>query len=44
MLNNTEIEQDLVPEAGVQEVQHRMLGAPYVEVDRHPGVVGLLRK
>jgi hypothetical protein len=32
----TQIEQHLVPEARVQQVQHRVLDAADVEIDRHP--------
>jgi hypothetical protein len=35
------IEEHLVPEARVEQVQHRVLGAAHVEVDWHPRVVGL---
>lgn len=31
----------LVPEAGVQQVQHSMLGAAHVQVHRHPVLLRL---
>ena len=34
--DEAQIEQDLVPESAVQEVQHRVLGAADVEIDRKP--------
>ncbi len=37
--DDTEVEENLVPEAGVQEVQYRVLAAADVEVDGHPFVV-----
>ena len=37
------VEQHLVPEARVEQVQHRVLDAADVEVDRHPVALGRLR-
>ena len=42
VLHEAEVEEHLVPEARVEQVQHRVLGAADVEVDRHPRVVRLL--
>ncbi len=35
-LEITEVEEDLVPEAGVEQVEHGMLGAAHVEIDSAP--------
>ena len=35
-LHQIEVEEDLVPEARVEQVQHRVLGTADVEVDRQP--------
>ena len=32
------VEQDLVPEAGIQQVQHRVLRSADVQIDRHPSL------
>ena len=34
--HQADVEQHLVPEAGVQQVQHRVLRATHVEIHRHP--------
>ena len=42
VLDHSDVEQNLVPEARVEQVQNRVLGAPDVQVHGHPVVVGLL--
>ena len=37
-----QVEHDLVPETGIEQMQDRMLGAADVEIDRHPIFLGFL--
>src|SRR5207253_9944771 len=37
-----EVEEDLVPKAGIEQVQDRMLSAPKIEVNGHPMFFGFL--
>mmetsp|Transcript_66760 Transcript_66760/g.161182 ORF Transcript_66760/g.161182 Transcript_66760/m.161182 type:complete len:863 (-) Transcript_66760:217-2805(-) len=41
VLDQVEVEEHLVPEARVEQVQHGVLGAAHVEVDRQPRLIGL---